>query len=320
MPLPLTVSCCSKIQIGFTFLVPAHPRSPGKRAVKRVCVCVCVSYRIASHVNRLLYVRAVQIWRMQHIRHRRGCAVCCRVERSSWHRGSARSRRSVRRPATPRRRRSVFEELLHWSPSRNTSHTECPTQPRRPSCPPAHTCIASSTSHTECQTQPQRPSCPPANTRTASSTSHTECPTQPQRPSYPPAHTSTASSTEQLLKHAFTRDINDWVNWVSPTRRRIGQVGDVPPSHFCYGMVLKKPNQHDKNVNVLWYWVCNLWKKTTYMTLKCLMSTTSIHWRRLPGSEYKFARIFLVNASQNRSGLRVYSKFDTVNDGKTTSA
>jgi len=40
MPLPLTVSCFSEIQIGFTFLVPAHPGSPGKRAVKRVCVCV----------------------------------------------------------------------------------------------------------------------------------------------------------------------------------------------------------------------------------------------------------------------------------------
>jgi len=38
--LPLTVSCFSKIQIGFTFLVPAHPGSPGKRAVKRVCVCL----------------------------------------------------------------------------------------------------------------------------------------------------------------------------------------------------------------------------------------------------------------------------------------
>ena len=41
MPLPLTVSCFSKIQIDFTFLVPAHLGSPGKRAVKRVCVCVC---------------------------------------------------------------------------------------------------------------------------------------------------------------------------------------------------------------------------------------------------------------------------------------
>jgi len=29
MPLPLTVSCFSKIQIGFTFLVPAHLGSPG---------------------------------------------------------------------------------------------------------------------------------------------------------------------------------------------------------------------------------------------------------------------------------------------------
>ena len=35
MPLPLTVSCFSKIQIGFTFLVPAHLGSPGQRAVKR---------------------------------------------------------------------------------------------------------------------------------------------------------------------------------------------------------------------------------------------------------------------------------------------
>jgi len=41
MPLPLTVSCFSKIQIGFTFLVPAHPGSPGERAVKQVCVCQC---------------------------------------------------------------------------------------------------------------------------------------------------------------------------------------------------------------------------------------------------------------------------------------
>ena len=42
MPLPLIVSCFKKIQIGFTFLVLAHPVSPGQRAVKRVCVCVCV--------------------------------------------------------------------------------------------------------------------------------------------------------------------------------------------------------------------------------------------------------------------------------------
>jgi len=39
MPLPLAVSCFSKIQICFTFLLPACPGSPGKRAVKCVCVC-----------------------------------------------------------------------------------------------------------------------------------------------------------------------------------------------------------------------------------------------------------------------------------------
>jgi len=38
IPLPLTVSCFSKIQIGFTFLVPAYLGSPGQRAVKRVYV------------------------------------------------------------------------------------------------------------------------------------------------------------------------------------------------------------------------------------------------------------------------------------------
>jgi len=45
MSLPLTVSCFSKIQIGFTFLVPAHLGSPRKRVVKRVCVRVCTRAR-----------------------------------------------------------------------------------------------------------------------------------------------------------------------------------------------------------------------------------------------------------------------------------
>jgi len=34
MPLPLTVSCSSKIQTGFTFLIPAYPGCPGKEADK----------------------------------------------------------------------------------------------------------------------------------------------------------------------------------------------------------------------------------------------------------------------------------------------
>ena len=40
MPLPVTISCFSKIQIGFTFLVLAHPGSPGKGPLNG-CVCVC---------------------------------------------------------------------------------------------------------------------------------------------------------------------------------------------------------------------------------------------------------------------------------------
>ena len=38
MPLPLTVCCFSKIQIVFTFLVPAHPGSPGQRVLNG-CLC-----------------------------------------------------------------------------------------------------------------------------------------------------------------------------------------------------------------------------------------------------------------------------------------
>ena len=53
MPLPLIVSCSSKIQIGFTFLVPAHPGSPGQRAVKRVCVFVLIWASSMLHAERI---------------------------------------------------------------------------------------------------------------------------------------------------------------------------------------------------------------------------------------------------------------------------
>jgi len=42
MPLPLTVSCFSKIQIGFTFPVPAHPRVVPEKGPLNGCACVCV--------------------------------------------------------------------------------------------------------------------------------------------------------------------------------------------------------------------------------------------------------------------------------------
>jgi len=58
MPLPLTVPCFSKIQIGFTFLVLAHLGSPGQRAVKRMCVCVLLTnFELSTNFTRksLLY-------------------------------------------------------------------------------------------------------------------------------------------------------------------------------------------------------------------------------------------------------------------------
>ena len=47
MPLPVTVSCFSKIQIGFTFLVLAHLGSPGKGLLNG-CGCVCIHKKLCS--------------------------------------------------------------------------------------------------------------------------------------------------------------------------------------------------------------------------------------------------------------------------------
>ena len=61
--MPLTVSCFGKIKIGFSFLVPAHPGSPGQRAVKRVCVCVracaCVYRRYLFDITQLVILRCL---------------------------------------------------------------------------------------------------------------------------------------------------------------------------------------------------------------------------------------------------------------------
>jgi len=55
MPLPLTVSCFSKIQIRFTFLVPAYPGSPGKGPLNGcVCCCADLAARLQRSVERLL--------------------------------------------------------------------------------------------------------------------------------------------------------------------------------------------------------------------------------------------------------------------------
>ena len=57
MPLPLTVSRFSKIQIGFTFLVPAHLGSPGKGPLNG-CVCVSVCF-LAGMLYSIIYYPTV---------------------------------------------------------------------------------------------------------------------------------------------------------------------------------------------------------------------------------------------------------------------
>jgi len=51
MPLPLTVSCSGEIQIGFTFLVPAHLGSPGQRAIKRTRARARARVRVRARVR-----------------------------------------------------------------------------------------------------------------------------------------------------------------------------------------------------------------------------------------------------------------------------
>ena len=57
VPLPLIVSCFSKIQIGFTFLVPAYLGSPGKGPLNGcVCVCVCIAVYESSSIKRVFQI------------------------------------------------------------------------------------------------------------------------------------------------------------------------------------------------------------------------------------------------------------------------
>ena len=63
MPLPQTVSCFSKIQIGFTLLVPAHPGSPGKEPLNvRVCMCACVCACVRACVRACVSVCVCVVW------------------------------------------------------------------------------------------------------------------------------------------------------------------------------------------------------------------------------------------------------------------
>ena len=62
MPLPLTVSCISKIQIFFTFLVPAHPGTHGKRAIKWVYAIIIVFITLGVTLCDLLHCKVSLKW------------------------------------------------------------------------------------------------------------------------------------------------------------------------------------------------------------------------------------------------------------------
>jgi len=67
MPLPLTVSCFSKIQIGFTFPVPAYLANPGQSPEGRkriVCVCLCVCVCVCMHACMLACVHACMYFKI----------------------------------------------------------------------------------------------------------------------------------------------------------------------------------------------------------------------------------------------------------------
>jgi len=98
MPLPLTVSCFSKIQIAFTFLVPAHLVVPDKGPLA-VCVCVCVTVADACLIGVLATAEAVRKSKLTQ-------AACdANVERASRAWLAADSERSQRRHG--RRQREV---------------------------------------------------------------------------------------------------------------------------------------------------------------------------------------------------------------------
>jgi len=71
MPLPLTVSCSSKIQIGFTFRVPAYPGCPKKEAVKWLYNVLLFCWQVISGVTGsavgaiLRWIETLSQWRMQ---------------------------------------------------------------------------------------------------------------------------------------------------------------------------------------------------------------------------------------------------------------
>jgi len=142
MPLKFNVSCISKIQTGFTFLVPAHLGSPGQRAVKRVCVCVAGCYvndkdGFATHIANKQPdwwpgTDSVQVH----------SPVCCfrpwldvHAVSSSFPTSCPRRRGCLARPTDRRRSRPTRSRHCHHPDAANrTQHTHTHTHTHRELC------------------------------------------------------------------------------------------------------------------------------------------------------------------------------------------
>jgi len=135
MPLPLTVSCFSKIQTGFTFLVPAHPVVADKGPLN-VCVCVCVSYGpscfrldfpLNISIHSIIYVEAAVALGLVVVRRRRsarymhstGCGLLLHMSRGLSRTGRARVfvcwMRARALPKRPNRSRCRLTCGLAWA-------------------------------------------------------------------------------------------------------------------------------------------------------------------------------------------------------------
>ena len=77
MLLPLTASCIRKIQIGFTFLVPARPDSPEQRSIRQVCVRCCYHSAPDTGIREAVpLLSGIQWWARGEERMRPGWSQC----------------------------------------------------------------------------------------------------------------------------------------------------------------------------------------------------------------------------------------------------
>ena len=120
MSLPLTVSCFSKIQIGFAFLVLAHLGSPGKGPLDG-CVCVCYLLNMGRWYHSSWQRFCSLLWRDAVDRMHKTCSWSRSVIahlRSSWWRYRKRSVAGI-----------IDDASIRWSsavsPCRSTSARSC---------------------------------------------------------------------------------------------------------------------------------------------------------------------------------------------------